>query len=82
MSRETLRAIQCPACGAGLDVLGGGRVAVMVCPYCTTELDAVQNFAALRKFDGLKRPNTPFRIGMEGEIAGVRHQIIGILGQV
>ena len=83
MSRaETLRAIQCPACGAGLDVLGGGRVAVMVCPYCTTELDAVQNFAALRKFEGLKRPNTPFRLGMEGEIAGVRHQIIGILGQV
>ena len=82
MSRETLRAIQCPACGAGLDVLGGGRVAVLVCPYCTTELDAVQNFAALRKFDGLKRPNTPFRLGMEGEIAGIRHQIIGILGQV
>lgn len=83
MSRaETLRAIQCPACGAGLDVLGGGRVAVMVCPYCTTELDAVQNFAALRKFEGLTRPNTPFRLGMEGEIAGIRHQIIGILGQV
>ena len=83
MSRaETLRAIQCPACGAGLDVLGGGRVTIMVCPYCTTELDAVQNFAALRKFDGLTRPNTPFRLGMEGEIAGVRHQIIGILGQV
>lgn len=83
MSRaETLRAIQCPACGAGLDVLGGGRVTILVCPYCTTELDAVQNFAALRKFEGLQRPNTPFRLGMEGEIAGVRHQIIGILGQV
>ena len=82
MSRDAIRAIQCPACGAGLDVLGGGRVTILVCPYCTTELDAVQNFATLRKFDGMARPKTPFRLGMEGEIAGVRHQIIGILGQV
>lgn len=81
MSRAgDLRAIQCPSCGAGVDVLGGGRVVVQVCPYCATELDATENYRALRKFTDMKRPDTPFRLGMEGEIGGIRHQIIGIVG--
>ncbi|GHC65318.1 DUF4178 domain-containing protein [Neogemmobacter tilapiae] len=79
---DRLQKIQCPSCGAGLDVLGGGRVKVQICGYCGTELDAVAGYKALRQFNDLKRPDTPFRLGMEGEIAGVRQQIIGIMGQV
>lgn len=76
-----LKAIQCPNCGAGVDVLGGGRVVVQVCPYCLTELDATGNYRALRRFTDMRRPETPFRLGMEGVINGVKHQIIGIMGQ-
>lgn len=83
MSRSgDLREIRCPSCGAGVDVLGGGRVVVQICPYCATELDATANFAALRRFDGLRRPDTPFRLGMEGTIQGIRQQVIGTLGQL
>lgn len=75
-----IASINCTSCGAGLDVLGGGRVQVHVCGYCGAELDAQSNYAVLRKFDGLKRPASPFRIGMTGEIKGVPFTIIGTLG--
>jgi hypothetical protein len=79
---DRLQKVQCPTCGAGLDVLGGGRVKVQICGYCGTELDASKGYKALRQFNDLKRPDTPFRLGMEGVVAGIPQQIIGIMGQV
>ena len=38
-----LKSIDCTACGAGLDILGGGRVTVHICPYCGTALDALDS---------------------------------------
>ncbi|MEP1962377.1 DUF4178 domain-containing protein [Tateyamaria sp.] len=81
MTRSTdIKSINCTSCGAGLDVLGGGRVKVMVCGYCGSELDAQDNFAVLRKFADLKRPNSLFSIGMSGVIDGVSFTVIGTLG--
>ena len=54
----------------------------MVCGYCGSELDAQDNFAVLRKFVDLKRPNSPFSIGMTGVIDDVPFTIIGTLGMM
>ncbi|WP_306046404.1 DUF4178 domain-containing protein [Nioella sp. MMSF_3534] len=71
--------VNCTSCGAGLDVLGGGRVMVHICPYCGAELDAQDNYAVIAKFDGLQRPDSPFRIGMSGKIRGADYTVIGML---
>ncbi|WP_136443306.1 DUF4178 domain-containing protein [Pacificoceanicola onchidii] len=76
----TLEAINCTACGAGLDILGGGRVTTHVCGYCGTELDALHGYRALRQFSDMPRPNTPFTLGMKGVIKGIEWTIIGTLG--
>ena len=54
----------------------------MVCGYCGSELDAQDDFAVLRQFTDLERPNTPFSIGMTGEINAVSFTVIGTLGMV
>lgn len=81
MARQAdLTAVNCTSCGAGLDVLGGGRVTTHICPYCGTELDAQDNYKALQQFADMPRPKTPFSIGMQGQIHGVDYTIIGTLG--
>jgi len=75
-----LRAISCPGCGAGLPVLGGGRVTLHVCGFCGSALDAVEGYRVLRQFSGLRRPVSPFSIGMEGLLFGVTFRVIGTLG--
>lgn len=81
MTRDAaLTSINCTSCGAGLDVLGGGRVTTHICPYCGSELDAQDDYAVLRQYSDLPRPDSPFRIGMQGQIHGVDWTIIGTLG--
>ncbi|WP_170423989.1 DUF4178 domain-containing protein [Ruegeria arenilitoris] len=74
-----LLSINCTCCGAGLDVLGGSRVVVQVCPYCGSELDAQDNYRILRQFTGLKRPVTPFSLDQKGTLYGVEFTIIGLM---
>ena len=78
--KPDIKSINCTSCGAGLDVLGGGRVRVHVCGYCGSELNAQDNYAVLRQFTDIPRPDSPFRIGMQGEIDGVTFTVIGTLG--
>ncbi|HPD91626.1 MAG: DUF4178 domain-containing protein [Rhodobacter sp.] len=75
-----IRAIQCTQCGAGLDVLGGGRVTTHVCPYCGSALDALDNYRVLTRFTEMTRPATPLSIGDRGRVMGQDWQVIGILG--
>ncbi|MQY44086.1 DUF4178 domain-containing protein [Epibacterium sp. SM1969] len=77
-----VKSINCTACGAGLDVLGGGRVTTHICPYCGTELDATDDYRALKRFNDKPRPKTPFPIGTIGEIKGVQYTVIGLLEHV
>lgn len=79
-SASSPTAISCPNCGAGLNVLGGGRVVSQICGYCSTELDAVAGYRILSKFAEMPRPETPLKIGDSGKVLGVDHQVIGILG--
>ncbi|WP_170432862.1 DUF4178 domain-containing protein [Ruegeria arenilitoris] len=74
-----LTSINCTSCGAGLDVLGGGRVVVKICEFCGSELNAQDNYKVLRKFTDRKRPWTPFSIGMRGTLYGVEFVIIGLV---
>lgn len=77
---DALRAIDCTHCGAGLDVLGGGRVTTQVCGYCGAALDATDAYRVLAVFAGMERPASPFRLGMTGEIDGVAFTIVGTMG--
>ena len=78
--KASLTAINCTACGAGLDVLGGGRVIRHICAYCGSELDAQDDYKVLRQFADMPRPDSPFAIGMQGRLYGVDWTIIGTLG--
>lgn len=75
-----LKSINCTSCGAGLNLLGGGRVVVHVCPYCGAELDALHGYKLLTKYDRRKRPDSPFTLGMSGRLMGVDWQIVGTIG--
>ncbi|WP_377193886.1 DUF4178 domain-containing protein [Ruegeria meonggei] len=80
MTRNSeVTSINCTSCGAGLDVLGGGRIMVQVCPYCSSELDAQDNYKVLRRFKDQKRPQSPLSIGMCGKLYGVEFVIIGLV---
>lgn len=80
MTRDpSLLSINCTCCGAGLDVLGGGRVIVQICSYCGAELDAQNNYRTLRQFKDQKRPETPLSIGMSGSLYGAEFTIIGLI---
>ncbi|EYD73865.1 hypothetical protein Rumeso_04600 [Rubellimicrobium mesophilum DSM 19309] len=80
MTRQPeLRSIDCPNCGAGLEILGGGRVTTHVCGYCGSALDALENYKVLARFANMQRPFTPLSIGMEGKLGGVPFRVIGIL---
>ncbi len=76
-----LAAINCTSCGAGLDVLGGGRVRVHICPYCGAELDAQDDYKVLRQYANMPRPDSPFRVGMTGALFDVDWTIIGTIGK-
>ncbi|WP_039019931.1 DUF4178 domain-containing protein [Halocynthiibacter namhaensis] len=75
-----LKSVNCTSCGAGLDILGGGRVQVHACGYCGSVLDAQENYKVIKQYADLKRPESPFSIGMSGIIQGVEFTIIGTLG--
>lgn len=75
-----LKSINCTSCGAGLNVLGGGRVTTHICSYCGTSLDANDNYRALKSFGELQRPITAFKLGDRGTLFGVEFTVIGTLG--
>lgn len=77
-----IRTLDCPNCGTGLPLHGGGRVLSMVCTSCGSTLSALEDFQAVGRFLEAERPDTPFEIGMSGEIDGVVFTVIGILGMV
>lgn len=76
---DTLRSINCTSCGAGLSVLGGGRVAARGCEYCGALLDAQDNYKILEKYADAPRPQSPISLGMTGQLDGVDWTVIGTL---
>lgn len=76
---QALTSINCTSCGAGLDILGGGRVTTHICTYCGSALDAQHDYAVLEKYANADRPDSPFRIGTHGRLYGVEWVVIGTL---
>ncbi|MGB3406802.1 MAG: DUF4178 domain-containing protein [Jannaschia sp.] len=78
----TVKSVNCTNCGAGLPVLGGGRVVTQVCGYCGARLDASDAYRVLSVNAGMERPASPFRLGMTGDVDGVTFTLIGTMGLV
>lgn len=77
-----LSSINCTQCGAGLSVLGGGRVLTQVCGYCGSVLDAQDNYRILTSIGKRDHPDSPVRIGMILPVNGVDFTVIGTIGKV
>jgi len=82
MSGGALRSINCTSCGAGLSVLGGGRVLTHVCGYCGAVLDAQDAYKVLDSIGKRNHPDSPVQIGMTLTYEGVDFTVIGTLGMV
>ncbi len=78
----SLSSINCTQCGAGLSVLGGGRVRSHVCGYCGAVLDTQDNYKVLTSIGKRDHPDSPVRIGMTLPVDGVEFTVIGTLGKV
>jgi len=82
MSRAAgLSSVNCTRCGAGLSVLGGGRVLTHVCGYCGAVLDSQDNYKLLASIGKRDHPESPIRIGMSLTIEGAQFTVIGTIGK-
>ncbi|WP_224813727.1 DUF4178 domain-containing protein [Hasllibacter sp. MH4015] len=77
-----LSSINCTSCGAGLSVLGGGRVLSHVCGYCGAVLDTQDNYKVLDSIGKRNHPASPVQIGQTLNVDGVDFTVIGTLGIV
>jgi hypothetical protein len=78
-----VKAINCTACGASLDVLGGHRVKSLTCGYCGSLMDRHAGFQVLQRYrEKPDRPYAPISIGMEAELKGVAFTVIGMIQYV
>ncbi|MGI9420678.1 MAG: DUF4178 domain-containing protein [Geminicoccaceae bacterium] len=78
-----VRAINCTACGATLDVFGGHRVKSLVCGYCGSVMDSHAGYQVLQRYRHQPdRPYAPLAIGMEATLKGVPFTIIGMVQYV
>lgn len=75
-----LSSINCTSCGAGLSVLGGGRVLSHVCGYCGAVLDTQDNYKVLDSIGKRDHPASPVKIGQTLTLEGVEFTVIGTLG--
>lgn len=77
-----LNSVNCTSCGAGLSVLGGGRVLSHVCGYCGAVLDTQDNYKVLDTIGKRNHPASPVQIGQTLTLEGVEFTVIGTLGMV
>jgi len=78
-----IRAINCTACGATLDVLGGHRVKSLTCGYCGSVMDRHAGFQVIERHRNQPdRPATPIAIGMQATLKGAAFTAIGMIRYV
>lgn len=82
MSAVEAKQFNCTECGAGLDVLGGGRVKVHACSYCGAQLDAQDDYRVIARYRDMVRPETCFDLGMTGTLWGAEFTIIGTIAWI
>ncbi|WP_020394088.1 DUF4178 domain-containing protein [Thiolinea disciformis] len=80
--KPKLRSIRCTACGAPLQLHGGGhKILTLNCQYCGTIMDVQQEYAVLAQFKNQQKPTCPLEIGMQGRLKEVDFTIIGMVGR-
>lgn len=78
-----VKAINCTACGATLDVLGGHRVKSLTCSYCGSIMDSHDGYKLLERYrHNPERPYAPITIGMQSTLKGVPFTVIGMIKYV
>src|SRR5690349_15127140 len=78
MSLE-VRQLNCPNCGAPLDIRNAGRSQSLVCPNCGSQIDLTQPPYQIIGRVGSRPPpiGTAFQLGMQGTLGPDTYQIIG-----
>ncbi|MEO9822917.1 MAG: DUF4178 domain-containing protein [Paracoccaceae bacterium] len=79
MNAAEAKQFNCTECGAGLDVLGGGRVRVHGCSYCGAQLDVQDDYRVIAQYRDMVRPKTPYDLGMKGMLWGAEFTVIGTI---
>ena len=74
-----VKGLNCPQCGAAIEIRSGQLAQTVVCPSCTAILDARDpNLAVLQKAqDRLNRATPAIPLGTTGVLGGERWQVIG-----
>lgn len=80
--KADMKSVNCTSCGAGLSVLGGGRVVSQVCGYCGAVLDTQDNYKVVDSIGKREHPDSPISIGMTMMFQDVEFTVIGTLGVV
>jgi hypothetical protein len=76
---KDIRRINCTQCAAPLSLHGGHKVSSLTCGFCGSVMDAHADFAILKRYKKLRRPNCPIKIGMSGVIKDVEFTVIGMV---
>lgn len=72
------KSLNCPGCGAPVQMRGFAHTLTVVCPNCLSVLDAsTPEFKILQKFQGKERIQPKIPLGGRGKLAGTLYEVIG-----
>lgn len=72
------KALNCPSCGAAVEIRGFAHTLSVVCPNCLTVLDATTpELQILQKFHAKQRGTPKIPLGSRGKFGGAQYEVIG-----
>ena len=72
------KSLNCPSCGAPVQLRGFAHTLSVVCPNCLSVLDATTpEFQMLQTFQGKQRVQPKIPLGMRGKLADTMFEVIG-----
>jgi hypothetical protein len=72
------KSINCPNCGAAVEIRGFANTLTVVCPNCLSVLDAsTPEFKILQTFQGKERLEPKIPLGTRGKLNGTLYEVIG-----
>src|SRR5690242_13571789 len=72
------QALNCPGCGAGLEMRAAGHSLTVICSHCGAILDAKDpKFRVLEQFQARTKIVPKIPLGTRGKLGDVTYEIIG-----
>ena len=72
------RALNCPNCGASVEIRGMAHTQSVVCPQCLSVLDAKDpGLKVLQQFEAKERIQPLIPLGSRGKVHGAQYELIG-----